>query len=58
MKRDDAIEAAGLVLFLAGVVMLGYGLYLLATWLLMVVVGGLLAMTGATAVYRANRGGE
>lgn len=58
MKRNDVAELAGIVVLVLGAGLLFYGLYLLSTWLVLIVSGVFLMVAGSVAVYQANRGGE
>ena len=57
MKRNDVIELVGLIVLAIGAGLLFYGLYLLSTWLMLIVSGVSLMAAGSVAVYHANRGG-
>jgi hypothetical protein len=57
MSRADVIELAGLIVLAIGAGLLFYGLYLLSTWLMLIVSGVALMAAGGVAVYTANRGG-
>lgn len=58
MARNDVIELAGLIVLAIGAGLLFYGLYLLSTWLVLIVSGVSLMAAGSIAAYQANRGGE